>query len=85
MILSTLKARFRDALGDLADEAAKDELLELIRRSGDPKFGDYQANFAMSLGKKLGKPPRDVAGEIVAALSIDGFCETPEIAGTSSL
>ena len=28
-------------------------LLDLIRRSQDPKFGDYQANFAMPLGKRL--------------------------------
>ena len=37
----------------------------MIRPAQDPKFGDYQANFAMSLGKQLGKPPRDVAAEIV--------------------
>ena len=53
----------------------------MIRRSQDPKFGDYQANFAMPLGKQLGKPPRDVAGEIVSNLDIEGFCDSPEVAG----
>ncbi len=78
-ILPELESRFRTALTSL--DVDPEPLLGMIRRSQEPKFGDYQANFAMSLGKKLGKPPRDVAGEIVAALSIDGFCDTPEVAG----
>ena len=45
-----------------------DEWLEQIRRSQDPKFGDYQANFAMSLGKRLARPPREVAAEVVGRL-----------------
>jgi arginyl-tRNA synthetase len=56
-------------------------LVGMIRRSQDPKFGDYQANFAMPLGKQLGKPPRDVASEVVANLKVDGFCDPPEVAG----
>jgi arginyl-tRNA synthetase len=56
-------------------------LLGMIRRSQDPKFGDYQGNFAMPLGKQLGKPPRDVASEIIANLNVDGFCDAPEVAG----
>jgi arginyl-tRNA synthetase len=57
------------------------ELVSLVRPSQDPKFGDYQANFAMPLGKRLGRPPRDVAAEVVARLSVDDLCEPPEIAG----
>ena len=53
----------------------------MVRRSQDPKFGDYQANFAMPLGKQLGRPPREVAAEIVAQLHVDDFCEPPEVAG----
>ena len=56
-ILPELKERFRGALAGLVDDPA--DLLELIRRSQDPKFGDYQANFAMPLGKRLRRPPRD--------------------------
>ncbi len=40
-------------------------------RPADPKFGDYQANLAMRLGKQLGQKPREVAERIVAAL-LDG-------------
>ena len=70
---------FPRALAGLVDDPA--ELLELIRRSQDPKFGDYQANLAMPLGKRLRRPPRDVAAEIVGRLDVADLCQPPEIAG----
>lgn len=78
-ILSTLKSRFATALATLTDEP--EPLLDMIRPSADPKFGDFQANCAMPLAKKIGKSPRDVAAEIVAALDVSDMCEDPEIAG----
>ncbi|MEN6457792.1 MAG: arginine--tRNA ligase [Thermoguttaceae bacterium] len=78
-ILPELKDRFRQALTGLVDNPA--ELLQLIRPSQEPKFGDYQANLAMSLGKRLGRPPRELAAEIVARLRVDDLCQPPEIAG----
>ncbi len=78
-ILAELQTRFRAALVDLVDDPA--ELLAMIRPSGDPKFGDYQANFAMPLGKRLGRPPRDIATDVVAKLQVDDLCERPEVAG----
>ena len=63
----------------MAEEA--EGLLELIRRSTDPKFGDYQANFAMPLGKRLRRAAREVAAKVVARLEVDDLCEKPEIAG----
>lgn len=78
-ILPELKARFRRALENLTDDV--DQCLHMIRRSQDARFGDYQANFAMSLSKKLGKPARDVAAEVVARLDLADLCDTPEVAG----
>lgn len=78
-ILSELQDRFRAALAGLVDDPS--ELLAMVRPSQDAKFGDYQANFAMPLGKKLGRAPRDVAAEIVGHLKVDDICELPEIAG----
>jgi arginyl-tRNA synthetase len=78
-ILPELKERFRAALTGLADDPA--EMVELVRRSQDARFGDYQANMAMPLGKRLGRPPRDVAAEIVGRLDVSGLCEKPEVAG----
>ncbi len=84
-ILPALRERFRRALTSLAEDTSlaenTEELLNLIRRSGDPKFGDYQANFAMPLGKRLGRDPREVAAEIIGRLDVDAMCHPPEIAG----
>ena len=41
----------------------------LINATKDPKFGDYQANLAMGLAKKLGQKPRDIATQIVEKLN----------------
>src|SRR3954471_13210672 len=80
--LETLKDRFRPALAAIVPDAAKSaELLDMIRPAQDAKFGDYQANFAMPLGKQIGKPPRDVAAQIVASAKLNDLCQPPEIAG----
>ncbi|MGA2031666.1 MAG: arginine--tRNA ligase [Thermoguttaceae bacterium] len=78
-ILPDLKERFRQALAGRVEDP--DPLLDMVRRSQDAKFGDYQANFAMSLGKQLGRPPREVAAEIVSRLAVSDFCAPPEVAG----
>ncbi|WP_437913331.1 arginine--tRNA ligase [Sorangium sp. So ce302] len=67
------KAAITAAFG--AEHAAVDPSL---RRS---THADYQANAAMALGKRLGRPPREVAAAIVAALELDGICRKVEIAG----
>ena len=78
-ILSELKERFRLALGDMAGDM--EELLSMVRRSQDPKFGDYQANLAMPLGKRLGRPPREVAAELLRRLDLSDSCDSVEVAG----
>lgn len=53
----------------------------MIRPSQDAKFGDYQANFPMPLGKKSGRQPREVALEVVGQVPLDGLCSHVEVAG----
>ena len=77
--LKELRQRFRAALEPLVEDL--EDLLEMVRPSQDPRFGDYQANCAMPLGKRLGKAPRELADQIVARLEVDDMCEPPEIAG----
>ena len=77
--LSEIKSHFSAALGKLVDDPT--QALGMIRPAGDPKFGDYQANCAMSLGKQLGKPPRDIAADLVANVSLESLCSNVEIAG----
>ena len=53
----------------------------ILVTASNPKFGDYQANVALSLSKRLGQQPRAIASAIVEKLDVSDFCETPEIAG----
>jgi len=57
----------------------------LVTPATKAAFGDYQCNAAMSLGKRVGKPPRDVAVRLVAAAQLADVCEAPEIAGPGFL
>jgi arginyl-tRNA synthetase len=78
-LLNLLRQRFTPALAELVADPAP--LLDLIRPAQDPKFGDFQANFAMSLAKQLGRSPRDIAQLVVSRLQLDDICQPPEIAG----
>jgi arginyl-tRNA synthetase len=42
---------------------------------------DFQANGALPLGKVVGRPPRQVAEEVVAAASLDDICSDVEVSG----
>ncbi|MGB2754882.1 MAG: arginine--tRNA ligase [Phycisphaerae bacterium] len=53
----------------------------LVLPAQDPSFGDYQANGAMVLAKRLGKNPREVAEQIVKRLDVSELAEAPEVAG----
>ncbi|MBO0821137.1 MAG: arginine--tRNA ligase, partial [Nocardiopsaceae bacterium] len=73
-----LATRVRDALGAAfgGDYASADPV---IRPS---QFADYQSNAALPLAKRLGRKPRDVAGDIVAHLDLSGICDSaPEVSG----
>jgi arginyl-tRNA synthetase len=47
----------------------------------DPRFGDYQSNAALVLGKQRGENPRKIAEAIIANLAVTGISEQPSIAG----
>ncbi|PYM02479.1 MAG: arginine--tRNA ligase [Verrucomicrobia bacterium] len=47
----------------------------------DPRFGDYQSNTALILGKKRGENPRKIAEAIVANLAVAEIFERPSVAG----
>jgi arginyl-tRNA synthetase len=80
--LALLRERFGRALATIGvAEAEVPGLVSLILPSQDAKFGDYQANCAMPLGKRMGKPPREIASQLVDAFDVGELCETPEIAG----
>ena len=72
-----LSERVRDALVAAygADYADADPL---IRPSA---FADFQSNAALPLGKRLGRPPRDIASEIAARLDVSDIAEPPTVSG----
>lgn len=62
--------------------AGADENVEpLVRQSGKPEFGDYQANGAMGAAKKLGMNPREFAQKILDSAELNGIADKLEIAG----
>ena len=55
---------------------------EALLRPGNARHGaDFQANLAMSLGKRVRRPPRELAAAIVEQLDVAGVAEEPEVAG----
>ena len=73
---SLLTKKLSEALG----KADLPEVGELTQAT-DPRFGDYQTNVALVLGKQRGENPRVVAEKIIEHLDIDDVCERPDVAG----
>ena len=79
-----LDAALRQAVAQAFPEAADAD--PVVRPSNDPRFGDYQVNGAMGLGKRLGRPPREVAQAVAAQLDAAAAgVEAPEVAGPGFL
>jgi len=72
-----LGARVRDALG-AAFGATYADADPLVRPSS---FADFQSNAALSLASKLGRAPREVAGEIISHLDVSDISEAPTVSG----
>jgi arginyl-tRNA synthetase len=71
-----LSERFAGAL------AALDETLRgadpVVRRSDR---ADYQVNGSMALAKRTGRPPRDLAQDLIDRVKLDDIAHPPEVAG----
>ncbi len=52
-----------------------------LERPSDPEHGDYATGIALRLAKELGKPPRAIAEELVAAAEALPDVERAEVAG----
>ena len=79
-----LRGMFRAALERLSADGivriAAEELpglVDQVRETADPKFGDYSGTMAMALAKRVGLKPRDVAVEIIRRLDVDDLFEPP--------
>ena len=78
--LNELKNRVQAALvAAFGDEYRETD--PILVGTNNPKFGDFQANVAMSLAKPLKRNPRAIATKIAENLDDADFCEPPSIAG----
>lgn len=73
-----LEARVEQAMQ--AAGAAKDSPA-VIKPSGRPEFGDYQANGVMGAAKKLKINPRELATRVIEHLDLNSIADNVEIAG----
>lgn len=78
-VLALLQQKFQEALTGLADDPTV--YAAMLKPAQDARFGDYQANCAMSLKKQLGKESRAIAQAIIERLQIADVCDAPSIAG----
>ncbi len=53
----------------------------VVERTRGAEFGDFQTNLALRLAKRAGRPPRELAAAIVAALPASPLLARTEIAG----
>jgi arginyl-tRNA synthetase len=74
---SLLAKKLSDALRATGLPAAAGELTP----ASNPRFGDYQTNAALVLGKQRGENPRVLAEKIVARIEAGDLCELPAVAG----
>ncbi len=81
-VLSLIRSRFAPVLATwLTEPDSLNAALERIVASRESHLADYQANVAMPLQKKLGKPPLAIAEEIVSKVDLSDICESVTIAG----
>ncbi|MCT2586101.1 arginine--tRNA ligase [Actinophytocola gossypii] len=76
--MTGLVALLQQRLGAAFAAVAGGHAEPAVRRS---QRADFQADGALALARKLGRPPRDVAADVLAQDPLDDLCATTEIAG----
>jgi arginyl-tRNA synthetase len=70
----------KKAIASILDISAS-EIDPVVRRAQNPDIADFQANGAMSLGKRFGHNPKELAEKIVAKVDFGENMATAEVAG----
>src|SRR5206468_6527553 len=78
--MDTFQSLLAKKLSEALAKAGLPEAGELTQAT-DPRFGDYQTNVALVLGKQRGENPRALAEKIAAHLDIDDLSERRAVAG----
>src|SRR5436309_5655386 len=78
--MQTFQSLLAKKLSDALRASGLPDAGELTPAS-DPRFGDYQTNSALVLGKQRGENPRVLAEKIVAQIEAGDLCESLAVAG----
>jgi arginyl-tRNA synthetase len=78
--METFQSLLAKKLSDALASARLPDAGELTPAT-DPRFGDYQTNAALVLGKQRSENPRVMAEKIVVHFDVNDFCEPPVVAG----
>ncbi|HMF46450.1 MAG TPA: arginine--tRNA ligase [Candidatus Udaeobacter sp.] len=79
--MDTFQSLLAKKLSDALARAGLPDAGELTQAT-DPRFGDYQTNAALVLGKQRGENPRALAEKVVAYLDVSDISEPPAVAGS---
>jgi arginyl-tRNA synthetase len=78
--METFQSLLAKKLSDALATAGLPDAGELTPAT-DQRFGDYQTNAALVLGKQRGENPRELAEKIIGHLNVGALCEPPVVAG----
>jgi len=78
--METFQSLLAKKLSNALEKAGLPKAGELTPAT-DQRFGDYQTNVALVLGKQRGENPRALAEKIAALLDVGDLCEPPVVAG----
>ena len=78
--MQTFQTILAKKLSDALEQARLPDAGELTPAT-DPRFGDYQTNAALVLGKQRNENPRALAEKIITHLKVADVCELPTVAG----
>ena len=78
--METFQTLLANKLSDALAKAGLPTAGELTPAT-DARFGDYQTNAALVLGKQRGENPRTLAEKILAGIDVSDLCEPPTVAG----
>lgn len=79
--LETLLAAALARLTEAGSLPPADPAAIVVDRTRDARHGDFASNVALRLAKVAGRPPRELAAEIIAALPANRLVARTEIAG----
>jgi arginyl-tRNA synthetase len=78
--METFQTLLAKKLSDALAKAGLPNAGELTQAT-DPRFGDYQTNAALVLGKQRGENPRTLAEKILAGIDVSDLCKPPPSIG----